>query len=413
MSLPAFAASGAGAAGSGAGGIVVNYPAGVHDPANPALVVLWADWKYGAVAATMSAPGFTSPPGNQATGGAGGTGIDAGDVTVAAFYRVLDGTEGASVTVTPSAATSVGVFQMHRFTKLAGETWAVTATSGPSNTPGLAFSALMAADPGITTDDLIVGIGTVNTDTPTRTAEAVAAAGVTFGAVAELNDGGNGIGDDIGFWVSTHPCTSGVSAGAPTYTATNSAGVPAGAAVLLRLRASAPAVVAGAGSGSSTESTTFVFSPPPRSAGLTYTMHERVTPTPPAVRPADLARQFGRDIKLQNDTEVGPDGRYLLVQDTRALRQAVYNCLRTEPGSLRRFPSYGVGLLRYIGRTITQARTDEIKNRLQEGLLQLRRVDSVSEVAIDQPDPYTLRVHVKITAAGRLVRFQPFDFRRE
>lgn len=146
--------------------------------------------------------------------------------------------------------------------------------------------------------------------------------------------------------------------------------------------------------------------------GLSYTMHDRVSPTPSAVRAPDQVRQFGRDIRFAGETEVGPDGRYVVVEGTRALRQAVYNVLVTSPGSYRRFPSYGVGLLDFLGRAINAAQVDEIKNRITEGLLQLRRVDAVREVAVDQPDAYSLRVHVALSAAARVVRFQPFDIRR-
>lgn len=147
-------------------------------------------------------------------------------------------------------------------------------------------------------------------------------------------------------------------------------------------------------------------------AVLSYTMHDRVTPAPQAVRAPDLARRFGRDVKFAVDTEVDPAGRYVMVESTAALRQAVYHVLVTEPGAYRRYPNYGVGLLRYLGKPLTVAAVDEIKNRISAGLLQLRRVDAVREVAVAQPDAYTLQAQIAVSAAGRLVRFQPFDFRR-
>lgn len=147
--------------------------------------------------------------------------------------------------------------------------------------------------------------------------------------------------------------------------------------------------------------------------GLKYTIHDRVTPAPPAIQAANQTRAFGQDIKFSEDTEVTPAGRYVLVQGLPAFRQAVYHALITEPGSYRRFPDYGVGLLRFVGRELTPARVDEVKNRISEGLLKLRRVEAVRELAVLQLSAYALQVHVALLAAARTVRFQPFDFRRE
>lgn len=145
---------------------------------------------------------------------------------------------------------------------------------------------------------------------------------------------------------------------------------------------------------------------------LSYTMHERVSPAPPAVPAPTQTKFLGRDIKFDSDTEVGAAGRYVLVEGAAALRQAVYHVLVTPRGAYRRFPNYGVGLLEVIGRPLTQAGRDELVDQITQGLLQLRRVEAVSAVALLQPDPYTLQTQIAIRAAGRAVRFQPFDFRR-
>jgi hypothetical protein len=169
--------------------------------------------------------------------------VDAGDVVATVFTRIADGSEaGGSVTVNVAPNANVMVWQILRYTKAAGKIWDVALTNGSDNTSGTAWSVTCGSDPVIVVNDMVVAVSICNTDTPTRTAEAVSATGVTFGAATERNDGGNGLGDDIGFWISDHPASAGGSSAPPVYTSTSSGNI-AGATVLVRLREVDPGAV--------------------------------------------------------------------------------------------------------------------------------------------------------------------------
>ncbi len=180
----------------------------------------------------------------SATGGAGATGIDSGGVVCAAYFRIADGTEGATVTVS-CVGGNVTYGKIARYTKAANEQWLV---SGPS-VGSFALGTVSWATTGdamldMLAGDRIIAVSSINSDTYTYSAQSVAVAGVVIGTQAERQDGGTSTGDDVGIVMSDHVVTSGVPASAPAFTMTASgasAGVsPAGATVMFRLRAIAP-----------------------------------------------------------------------------------------------------------------------------------------------------------------------------
>jgi phage baseplate assembly protein W len=146
--------------------------------------------------------------------------------------------------------------------------------------------------------------------------------------------------------------------------------------------------------------------------GLAYSMHLRSTPVPPQARTRTQELAFGRDLKFAGDYEVAPGGDYVQVEGLAALRQAVYLALITEPGSYKYRPNYGVGIMAFVGKPATSARLEELRARIIGGLQRLRRIEQVKEVAVEQTDSYTVKVNLLIIAAGRTVRFNPFEFRR-
>lgn len=184
--------------------------------------------------------GFTTPAGNQASGGSGGSGIDQGQVTTSVFMRELDGTEGGDSTIITVTSANVYGAVLVIYAKTADE-WDVDVVSVAQNTAGATWTATFATDPGIQAGDMVVVCSGVNFDTGggTRADELVTSTGVTFGAVTELADGGSALGDDIGRFMSEHPAITGTSSAAPVYTAdcsTVTANAPAGSTVLVRLR---------------------------------------------------------------------------------------------------------------------------------------------------------------------------------
>ncbi len=126
------------------------------------------------------------------------------------------------------------------------------------------------------------------------------------------------------------------------------------------------------------------------------------------------ARALGRDIKFDGENfGYTADGDYLMVEGPPALRQAVYNCLITTPGDYKLRPQYGVGIERFVGRPLTTANKEEIKELLRRNLLQMRRIEQVAQIAVEVgAENNSLFIHLTIRAAGRVVRFSPFEFRR-
>ncbi len=134
----------------------------------------------------------------------------------------------------------------------------------------------------------------------------------------------------------------------------------------------------------------------------------------PGPAPQTETRALGRDIKYSGENfEVTADGDYLMVEGPPALRQAVYWCLITNPGDYKLRPRYGVGIERFVGRPLTISNKEEIKELLRLNLLQMRRIEEVSQIAVENgADNNSLFIHLTIRAAGRVVRFSPFEFRR-
>lgn len=134
----------------------------------------------------------------------------------------------------------------------------------------------------------------------------------------------------------------------------------------------------------------------------------------PGPSPEDQTRALGRDIKFNGlNFEVTSDGDYVLVEGTNALRQAVYNCLITTPSDYKLRPNYGVGIESYVGKPLTNATKEEIKELLRRNLLQMHRIEQVTQLDVTSGDDNnSLFILLTIRAAGRVVRFSPFQFSR-
>lgn len=228
-----FAAAGTVTSGSSVNGTC---PATV----NPGeLLVLPVLSKRGLTIATPS--GWTLPANAEASGGAGADGANSGTVKLTVFVKVADGSEdGATVPVSFSGGTTnVAYARIGSYQNGTGA-WSVAAANGADSAGGNNnWSATMGSDPGITAGDFMLAMFACNSSTPTHSAEALTATGVTFGTLVEQLDSSIASGDTMRLVLCEIPVNSGTASGNATFSGTSSANgtnYPAGPVVLLRLR---------------------------------------------------------------------------------------------------------------------------------------------------------------------------------
>lgn len=221
-------------AGAAASGSTSAAPAWPASPVLGNIAILTVANKYPANGPDTPA-GFTLA--GQFTGGAGASGVDSGNVYITVFYKVLDGTETGTVTVSVTSGNSMRA-RIFQYTNGTGA-WSVAIAGGGDNSAGTSWSVTGDVDPGITTGDLVFTASAINGNTYTYSAQTLTVTGVTVGTMNERNDDGNATGDDIGLVVAGFAIDSGTSSAAPVFamTASGTAGnEPAGATAMLRLR---------------------------------------------------------------------------------------------------------------------------------------------------------------------------------
>lgn len=232
--------SSAGNEASGTTSLSVPYPGSI---AAGNLLVLIVGNKY-PTNGPATPSGWTFVANGRGSGGLGSAGGDSGSVYNTIFVKEALGTESGNLAVTVSSA-NTSMARMFLYTKAAGTTWDYAATNGSDNSAGTTWSVTGAANPGITSGDVLI-IGTsLNGNRVTGWTESVSATGATFGTTAERNDSTSSTGDDMGLIVSEHPVTAGTASAAPVFTMTGSSGSanstsPTGASVMLRIREVVP-----------------------------------------------------------------------------------------------------------------------------------------------------------------------------
>lgn len=201
----------------------------------------------GAKPITASGLSWTVPAGFQMgiqrnNAGGYGTTLDAdtGNTSVAIFYRIADGTESGTATLTPAGSGSDCCWSnMMRLTKTRG-VWDLGSASGTDTAAG-DLSLAMGTDPGIVGGDLLVCAFCDPTNAnpgANLSAETMACTGLTLGAVTEVVEPVTSLGFNVAGVILTCPVTSGDSAanlltvGATAATGTN----VRGPGVLLRVR---------------------------------------------------------------------------------------------------------------------------------------------------------------------------------
>ena len=184
--------------------------------------------------------GWTLITNAQKSGGSGSSGADTGQVYCSVYYKISDGTETKTQSVSiPIGNSAMGIILQYSID--ATSTWDTPhCRSASQNTGGTAsWSATSATDPNILVDDLIVCCSGINTDLYTYSAEAMSCSGCTFGTVNERVDNVVTNGDDVGTVVADAFVTAGASTGTITFTMTASGSAtnnPAGATVFYVLR---------------------------------------------------------------------------------------------------------------------------------------------------------------------------------
>jgi len=232
----AVAYSSRGNAASGTTSLSVPYPGSI---AAGNLLVLIVGNKY-PTNGPATPSGWTFVANGRGSGGLGSSGGDSGSVYNTIFVKEALGTESGNLAVTVSSA-NTSMARMFLYTKAAGTTWDYAATNGSDNSAGTTWSVTGAANPGITSGDVLIVGTSLNGNRVTSWTESVSAAGATFGTTSERNDSTSSTGDDMGLIVSEHPVTAGTASAAPVFTMTGSSGSantnsPTGASVILRIR---------------------------------------------------------------------------------------------------------------------------------------------------------------------------------
>lgn len=183
--------------------------------------------------------GWTAPSNNQASGTSGADGLDTGSVYATVFYRIADGTEKGSFTVSiPSANATVG--RILAYKREVGKEWSLAAANGSDTTVNTTWSVTAGSNPGIIAGDMVLAVSAINSDPYSYNAQTMTATGVTFDtAEKEISETGTTSGNDAEVVFSNHFAISGTASAAPVYTMTVSSSAtnaPVGATIFFRVR---------------------------------------------------------------------------------------------------------------------------------------------------------------------------------
>lgn len=204
---------------------------------------------------------------DSVSGGGGTFGSNAGPRRLTYFARVLLGSDASPTTAIPSGTTgSVIAGRVFTFSRTAGTGWRWASSFGDDAVSGTGFSAVGVSALTWAAGDYVWLGYAISSGADSLTVEAIAASGITFGAVTERSD--NAVATGNGVTVATASCvvSSGTGTQAPTVTATL-ATASIGIAGVLRLREATAAIAA----------TAQVVSPPRVLASVTGMLAENIT----------------------------------------------------------------------------------------------------------------------------------------
>lgn len=190
----------------------------------------------------------------QASGGSGASGADSGDVYVTVFYKILDGTETGTVSVTVTSSNSTSS-QIYAFTRWpitgtntpytnSGDGWDIAQVSGTDTSVGTDWVVASSSQMELKYGDVIVACTAVNTNLYTSASPVITATAVEMFTTTARADFGSAAGDNQRQVVSTCPVVGGIARPCTLgYTATLSGtagSAPAGVTMFVRLRETSP-----------------------------------------------------------------------------------------------------------------------------------------------------------------------------
>lgn len=227
---------------SGGTSVAPAYPAGIT--ATDTLILIVGQKPTTANGGSVTTPaGWTLRAARLAAGGYGTTlGADTGNTNLRAYTKdTVTGSESGSLTVT-LADNNVAWATIVRCTS-AVSSFAFAATDGEDSSAGN-VSIAGAANPGLTSGDLVIWAMCIPTDvtTPSQfSAHVITATGATFQAATELRELDSTTGNDIGGFIAWTKVSSGTSSAAPIFTATAGGTTTdvRGPGVMLRVREAA------------------------------------------------------------------------------------------------------------------------------------------------------------------------------
>lgn len=220
-----------GAEGEGTSNPSIPYPA---SPLAGDMLVLFVANR-GSATTIPTPSGWTS--GSSRTGGAGSDATDSGVIRLSIFYKIADGTESGSLSIT-AATTSYDVAM--RLYRKSGGTWSVDVQTAANNTAGVGWVAQASANRDTVANDVWVVVSGINSDDNTA---APIGSTVQVGSTRSL---GNGViyttsaGNNLSLYMADATFIAS-SNGDPTHQAeyaTSTANTPAGVTGFVRLRAS-------------------------------------------------------------------------------------------------------------------------------------------------------------------------------
>lgn len=243
------------------------------------------------------------------SGGGGTFGAGTGPRRLTWFTRVLAGSDAAPSTRIPSGGSgSLIAGRITVLSRSAGTGWRWSVSTGEDISADTSLSAAgSTALPWAAADFVILGYG-IRSSTPTLSAEAITATGITFGAITERADDAVAVGNTARLAIATGAVSSGSATQAPTVAATLSAS-HTGAAGVLRIREASAAIDV-------TQQTVF---PPRNLVSVTGMTAENIVT-------ATIERQNGTDrtpVRAASDVDVTDDNVLLRVDGEQPFGVAI------------------------------------------------------------------------------------------
>lgn len=166
--------------------------------------------------------------------GSGTAGVGTGPSRIGVYTRTADGSEGATVTVTPSGTSNVVEAGIGAWSYGAGSGWSLDTAYGSDTTSDTSFSATADHVLGETAGDTMwfTLVGTADTNFGSVN---VAATGATYGTTTERTDVGSSNGNALRLNIADRPITAGTATAASVATSTASSATVGGAG-FVRLR---------------------------------------------------------------------------------------------------------------------------------------------------------------------------------